>query len=219
MYGPQILARSLNEPRPDREYGNLWQYHPRSDRHSKIACWAILFDLLQSCKPLVEQIKAGNIGFGINHEMRDFRTGRKKDLDLVVCTQSPSEEKRDRTSLRSLAEKYEIKLAPNEQSILEAMPMFYETSVGEVHVALEAKACMTEHGKARPRLYDELSSSHLTIHGSSGFAIAAGFVMVNISERFISPGRNKFVVREHAPNYNSHNQPRIVQRFVCNFLT
>ena len=70
-------------------------------------------------------------------------------------------------------------------------------------MALEAKACMTEFGKARPRLYDELNSSHLTIHGDTNSAIAAGFALVNAAESFVSPLRNPWPLG---------SQPTIVNR-------
>ena len=46
---------------------------------------------------------------------------------------------------------------------------------------------MTAHGKALPRLHDELNSSHLTIHGASDYAIAAAFALVNAAATFVSP--------------------------------
>jgi hypothetical protein len=60
-----------------------------------------------------------------------------------------------------------------------------------VLLALEAKATMTEHTKAGPRLYDELNSSHQIVHASSSKALSVGFFMVNASKTFISPDRNK----------------------------
>jgi hypothetical protein len=66
---------------------------------------------------------------------------------------------------------------------------------------------MTEHMKARPRLYDELNSSHLTIHGSAEQAIAAGFVMINASNTFISPDRNKRPIGPSGPQITYHKQP------------
>jgi hypothetical protein len=41
-----ILVRTLSTPVPIGPSKTPWQYHSRSDRHSKIACWGILFDLL-----------------------------------------------------------------------------------------------------------------------------------------------------------------------------
>jgi hypothetical protein len=74
-------------------------------------------------------------------------------------------------------------------------------------MALEAKAAMTAHQRALPRLYDELNSSHLTVHGATDQAIAAGFVMVNAAARYLSPDLNKGN-RAVAPQWSAHAQPR-----------
>ncbi|GAA4633084.1 hypothetical protein GCM10023196_069200 [Actinoallomurus vinaceus] len=50
---------------------------------------------------------------------------------------------------------------------------------------------MTEHVKALPRLFDELASSQQVVHADTEDAIAVGFAIVNASETFISPDRNK----------------------------
>jgi hypothetical protein len=78
-------------------------------------------------------------------------------------------------------------------------------------MALEAKACMTEFGKARPRLYDELNSSHLTIHGDTDSAIAAGFLLLNVAETFVSPIRNPWTLGSLPTRVSTHNQPRDAQ--------
>jgi hypothetical protein len=57
-------------------------------------------------------------------------------------------------------------------------------------VALEAKAAMTALVRAKPRLYDELNSSHLTVRGASRGALAVGLVVVNASPTFVSPDLN-----------------------------
>jgi hypothetical protein len=69
---------------------------------------------------------------------------------------------------------------------------------------------MTAHQRALPRLYDELNSSHLTVHGATDEAIAAGFAMVNVSTRYLSPDLNKRN-RKNEPEWSSHNQPRDAQ--------
>lgn len=66
---------------------------------------------------------------------------------------------------------------------------------------------MTEHGKARPRLYDELNSSHQITHSSSNQALAVGFVMVNAAEEFLSPGRNQELAHGAPEVVNHHRQP------------
>ena len=208
MYGLDILVRSLSVPAVRDRRGNVWQYHSRSDHHSKIACWAILFDLLRTCRLLATHAQTRGIVFGINHEMRDFRMNRKKDLDLVLCTPRSARGRRRPYTLRSLGEKYGVVLSKEEQRILEGLPELVEGPVGAVHLALEAKACMTAHVRAQPRLYDELNSSQLTIHGASDIAIAAGFVMVNMAKEFISTDLNKHDLRKAAPEVSVHQQPQ-----------
>lgn len=74
-------------------------------------------------------------------------------------------------------------------------------------MALEAKACMTAHQRALPRLYDELNSSHLTVHGATDQAIAVGFGMVNVAERYFSPNLNKKNFSTD-PEWSPHRQAR-----------
>lgn len=217
MYGPNILARTLSVPRVKDRYGNSWQYHSRSDDHSKVACWGLLFDLLIHSKHLVEHAAAGNIGFGINHEMRDFRSNRSKYLDLVVCTPGGGP-RSDLPSFHELPDQYRIALTAEERSQLQKLPRLNGVSVGSVHLALEAKAAMTEHVKALPRLFDELNSSHLAIHGSADFTIAAGFAVVNIAATFISPGLNKKILKGADAAISRHVQPKAAQRTVAKLV-
>jgi hypothetical protein len=205
VHGPEILVRSLSVPAV-RQKGtqHLWQYHPRSDRHSKIACWGILFDLLQHSSVLRQHIADGRVAFGVNHEMSDFRVNRQKRLDLVVCT--PREGGAGRT-LADLTSSYQIDLSRQEQAILDTLPSTREAPVGAVRIALEAKACMTAHVRALPRLYDELNSSHLTVHGAANHAVAIGLSMINFSDEFLSPDINKADPALVRPTISQHRQP------------
>ena len=158
---------------------------------------------------------AGKIGFGINHEMRDFKTGRKKNLDLVICTPgSVNGGKKKKPSFAELVKVYDIELTGNQQTVLAGLPPLPNVPVGSVHVALEAKAAMTAHIRALPRLYDELNSSHLAIHGAADFAIATGFVVVNFAATFISPKMNPTKRRTAAFEINTHNQPNDTTRTI-----
>lgn len=206
MHGPAILVRTLSKSDRHDRFGNDWQYHSRSDHHSKVACWGIVFDLLRSSPLLRRHVGAGLVHFGINHEMRDFVHDRKKNLDLVLCTASSEKAKASKT-LASLAEDYDIILSETEKADLDKLPALGRASVGAVLMALEAKACMTAHQRALPRLYDELNSSHLTVHGATDQAIAAGFAMVNIAPRYLSPDLNK-KNRQTDPEWSVHRQPR-----------
>lgn len=209
--GDEILVRTMSTPTV-RAGGRAWTYDSRSDHHSKVACWGIIFDLLRSSAVIRRHATDGKIAFGVNHPFRDFRTNKPKKLDLVICRPAlePWKKARKPHTLVSLAKQYSITLTKAERGELDGLPPLHEGLVGNVLVALEAKACMTEHQKAQPRLYDELNSSHRIVHGENDQAIAAGFVMVNIAKRFISSDRNSG--REpHDFEWNEHPQPRFVQ--------
>lgn len=65
--------------------GTEWQYHSRSDRHSKVACWGVLSDLLATSALLRDHVSDGKVVFGVNHSMHDFVNDQRKDLDLVIA--------------------------------------------------------------------------------------------------------------------------------------
>jgi hypothetical protein len=163
-----------------------------------------MFDLLQETPLLREHAADSRVVFGLNHEMRDWRDQRTKALDLVVSR--PAGEERGQP-LSSLVDAYDLKLSDEERARLEGLPPLLEGPVGAVLLALEAKACMTAFSKARPRLYDELNSSHLTIHGDTDQAIAAGVAMVNAADEFVSPSYNRLGVDEPEPRLSPHRQP------------
>jgi hypothetical protein len=213
MDGPEILARSMSTPRVTDKLGNQWQYHSRSDQHSKVACWALLFDLLQHCPLLKQHAAEKKVGFGINHEMRDFKNNRSKYLDLVICTPG-TQSGNEKLTFNDLTKHYHVDLTAAQESQLATYPTLHCVPVGSVHLALEAKAAMTEHIKALPRLFDELNSSHLAIHGSADFAIAAGFAIVNYAATFISSDRNKVALKGHAPTITKHTQPKATERTI-----
>lgn len=208
MDGERILVRSLSFAEVEDSYHNIWQYHPQSDRHSKIACWAIMFDLLEECALLRHHVAEGRVAYGINHSMIDFTSNRKKDLDLVVCMPRADAEPSDGKTFAELADHYGIHLTPDELERLSALPVLVQKPVGDVLVALEAKAAMTKHTGAGPRFYDELTSAWQCINGSSPHALAIGYGIVNASERFVSPKQNKFKIGSRPRVTNTEKQPR-----------
>jgi hypothetical protein len=171
-----------------------------------------LFDLLLSSELLREHAAAGSIAFGINHELRDHTNGRRKSLDLVVCRPAVSEtaegsRPRREVTFANLAGTYGLVLTDDERERLAALPVLRQRPVASTLIALEAKAAMTEFGKARPRLYDELESSHVVVHGDTDSAIAVGLAMVNGADRFISPTKNPCIVWGAPRIESAHDQP------------
>jgi hypothetical protein len=209
VFDLQTFCRTISRPTRVDEYGNVWQYHSRSDHHSKIACCLIMLSLLRRSTLLARHASEGKIAFGINHEMRVFSTNRKKNLDLVVC--SPAAHGSVRSyDLRDLCSHARLELTAEEEAVFLTLPVLSRAPVGNVLIALEAKACMTAHQKALPRLFDELNSSHATVHGASENAIAVGFVCINASDSFVSPDRNRFPLALGA-RISRHTQPRAVE--------
>ncbi len=210
MDGPSIIVASMSVPQRRGKKPRMnqpdtrprWQYHSRSDLHSKAACWAVLFDLLQQSALMRKHATQGKIIFGVNHKLTDWRTNKEKDLDPVIARPDGSPTAQ---TLVDLATKYHIVLDSAQQAKLAAMPPIYRAPVGAVLVALEAKAAMTEHVKALPRFYDELNSSHQIVHGASNQALAVGLAMVNAGSTFVSPDRNKTPGARLL--VSKHNQP------------
>jgi hypothetical protein len=203
--GPEIIARTLSVVRPFGPSKQMLQYHSRSDHHSKLCCWAIAFDLLTTSSLLRQHVADGKVCIGVNHTMVDFKTSRKKDLDLVIAKPAADYKVATHTvTLAEIGESIGVVLTPEEQAAFAALPPIERQPVGSVLVALEAKACATEHKKSESRMFDELNSSQATIHGAADQAVAVGLAVVNIADTFISPGRQgagqPLVV-------NKHNQP------------
>jgi hypothetical protein len=208
MIGPRVLIDGLAERLVRDQHGNLWQYFSRSDRHSKLACWGIAFDLLSNSALLRRHVADGRVVLGVNHRMRDYATGRAKNLDLVLARPDGPAKK---WTFADLADRYMIELNEADQAALAKLPPVPMAPVGAVLVALEAKAAMTAHIRALPRLYDELNSSHLCVHGASKQALAIGFVMVNASPTFVSGDLNRRPLEEGAV-VSTEPQPKSLMR-------
>jgi hypothetical protein len=165
-------------------------------------------------RTLRQHVASGKIVMGINHQMTDFATRRKKDLDLVLARPASSNGTLP-DSFVGLARRYGIVLTDEESELLHQLPILPLHTVGAVVVALEAKACMTAHVKSLPRLYDELNSSHLCVHGASRQALAIGLVQVNNSDEFASPIRNDFRVTKQNRIWSRHHQPEDTRRVLA----
>ena len=157
---------------------------------------------------LSRHVSQGKVAFGINHRMRDFQHDREKDLDLVICRRSQPRTQSGLGSFAEMVEAYEIVLGEEEHRMLMDLPEVQLTGVQTALVALEAKAAFTEFGKARPRLYDELNSSHLTIHGDTDQAIAVGLAMIDAAGSFVSPLRNPWSLGTNPTVVNKRRQPQ-----------
>lgn len=201
MQGPAILAQTLTVPAKTRTASpEHWQYHSRGARHSLTACWGVLFDLLANSALLRRHVETGTVVFGLDHKMQDYAANRAKNLDLVIARPHDAgwTAKREPRRFSELPDRYDMVLTLDQQALLAGLPDPIEGAVGAVHLALEAKACMTAFAKSYPRFYDELNSSHAVIHGASNRALAVGLAIINVADEFVSPVGKR----------NRHTQPR-----------
>lgn len=209
MKGPTILARSMSVATQRGSSERAWQYHSRSDTHSKIACWTLLFDLLNECDVFRRDAAAGLVGFGINHVMVGPIS---KTLDLVVTRITPGRSRGGRKTFAELAQVYGIVLDEQESLLLAALPTIEgeirRQDVSEVTIALEAKACMTEHGKSLPRLHAEILATGYLAKRAQPRCITVSYSLVNAATSFRTPsdtGKGKT---------NVHKQPTDTRKVV-----
>lgn len=207
MRGPAILARTMSIATRRGSSSRAWQYHSRSDNHSKLACWTLLFDLMLECDALRRAAKQGRIGFGINHVM----VGPiNKTLDLVVTLVPPGRRAGSRRSFADLAEVFGVSLDDGERSRLASLPRLEEdraSDISEVAIALEAKACMTEHVKSLPRLHAEILATGYLARRASPRSIVVSYSLVNAAASFVTPSGS-------GDKINSHSQPTDARRVV-----
>lgn len=171
----------------DKKHGRkVYRYHPRSDEHSKTLCRMVMDDLLIACPLLAEHAGSRIIVGEINAEFT-FANGKVKNLDLALGT-------------------------PADPVVEPVVPTpIMSGRIASLRISMEAKQCMTEHSKTKPRIFDELSSSHEIVHQGDPQAIAAGIVVVNVADRFASPLRQE---KDGPLNFTAHRQPTVTESMV-----
>lgn len=176
-----------NHTANDKKHGRkVYRYHPRSDEHSKTLCRMVLEDLLGACPLLALHAKSRAIVGEINAEYT-FGNGKTKNLDLAI------------------GQPADLVVEPVVQTPI------MSGRIGRLRIAMEAKQCMTEHSKTKPRIFDELSSSHEIVHQGDSLAIAAGIVVVNIAEKFASPLRQE---KDGPLVFTTHRQPAVTDSMI-----
>jgi hypothetical protein len=185
---PERFAEWMNQNRKTDKFGRVYLYHSRSDAHSVRLAGEILQDLIDSCELLRAQARRGVVGYGINLKHK-WPTGKEKAMDLAFgLPEGPT------------ARSQEIAGVPRAKRF------------HKVYLSCELKATMTEHVKSKPRVFDELGSSHEIVHQGDGSAIAAGVTVVNIAPTFVSPLRNQSA---DAPlEVSIHDQPHDAEHMV-----
>lgn len=207
MRGPEILANTMSVPSVRGPSSARWQYHSRSDRHSKVACWTMMFDLLLECDAIHTRAREGRVGFGINHVM----VGPiNKTLDLVITVAQSERRKARRRTFADLVDVYEIVLDKSDRARLKSLPLVEEDppdDVSEVAIAMEAKACMTDHVGAIPRLHAEILATGYLAKRAAPHCISVSYTLVNAAPTFKTPSGD-------GRRTNFHSQPDDARRVV-----
>ncbi|MBX3706283.1 MAG: hypothetical protein KF911_06555 [Pseudomonadales bacterium] len=166
----------------------------------------MLFDLLENCDVFRRHAAEGRIAFGINHVM----VGPiNKTLDLVVTRQSAGRSSNAGARFSELVAKYGIVLSELERDILAQLPDLRSESdrdISEVAIALEAKACMTEHSKSLPRLHAEVLATGYLAKRAQPNCITVSYSLVNAALDFVTPSGSGRV--------NRHAQPEDARKVV-----
>lgn len=197
MLGPHILTRTLSIPTKRGPSEKAWQYHPRSDVHSKIACWTLLLDCLLECDALYADATAGNLGFAINYLM----VGPiNKTLDLVL-TRVPRSRKSStkRRTFIEVGKQFGIGLTADERAQLADLGKLSEETkddVSEVVIAVEAKACMTDHVGALPRLHAEILATGYLAKRAAPECTVISYTLVNTAPSFVSGSGEPKMMRQ-----------------------
>jgi len=218
MRGPDIIARTMSvaTTRGALRGGAAWQYHSRSDHHSKLACWALMFDLLLGCDVLRKAAADGRIAFAVNHVM----VGPiNKTLDMVVTIADPKRAKTDEATFASMADELGVRLADDDRAALRQLPSIrveHRNEIAEVVIAVEAKACMTEHVESIPRLHAEILATGYLARRAAPHCMIVSFTLVNAAEMFRSPDTSAKLTQHKQPvdalrvvEMISHAVPRV----------
>lgn len=187
MLAPEKFAKWMTNHSHTDQYGT-WHYHPRSDEHSKALAKMVVSDLLDRCQVLRDQAARGEVAYGVNLRYTWPSTNKAKTLDLAIGVP-----------------------ATPPQMVMGDIAIPKVSLLRHVLLSCEAKAVMTEHVKSKPRVFDELSSSHEIVHSGDQNAIAAGITVVNIADTFISPTRQKIPGQLIV---SKHRQPHVAAAMI-----
>ena len=192
------------------------QYDSRSDLHSKVACWCLLFDLLEHARngpggpyQLWQDVSDGRLGFRTNHKL--IGTTLSKKLDLVVCEVAPTAPLG--RHFVDIASELDIRIEDaSDKALFQSLrsAKFHEVGpdhVGNARIVVEAKAAMSDLVGAMPRLYGEILASGFVARDAQDARgtpkmVMASLNLVNTSLDFLASTNGKM----------RHNGPGDAQR-------
>jgi hypothetical protein len=190
LFGPEILTRTLSAGAPIGPPPNIWQYHPRSDRHSAVACWGIVFDLLASNESFRSRVANGELGYATRHKMRDAVSGITHPLPVVLGFGSPSENSVD---FATMGKVLNVQLTKPERALLDGFPPLPGLQIRSVVFAATSRASMTSIAGSTTRLFDSMDATRTAALGDCPSTILVGHLLCNAAVECFSPLENRVV--------------------------
>lgn len=153
------------------DFLNRQLYHPRSDAHSNALCQFVLEDLITACPLLAHRAARGEIV-------------ASRNLTQIVGHDTWN---------------IDLALGPPAKSVLAPEPgtRIRHERPAIIHMAMEAKGVMTEHGKARRNRLRDFHAFHEHAHRYDSRTVAVAVLAVNASRLFWSPTRAQHDITEH----------------------
>lgn len=160
-------------------------YHPRTSKHSDFQSRIIIRDLVAQCPLIARRAASGEMVAKLRHHQQVGHADWVIDIAMGTCAGTPK--------------LLELETEPGVAPITMAPPVI-------IQIAIELKSIWTEHGKARLNRLRDFNSFHGYAHLYSQNTVAAAFLVVNSSERFWSPLRNKDDITVHGTAKKSSRQ-------------
>jgi hypothetical protein len=152
-------------------------YHPRTAKHSDFQSLIIIHDLVAQCPLIARRAASGELVAKLRHHQQVGHADWVVDIAMGTAAGVPKPPTANPDGLVTPT----ISMVP---------PVI-------IQIAIELKSIWTEHGKARLNRLRDFNSFHGYAHQYSQNTIAAGFLLVNSSERFWSPLRRNDDITVH----------------------
>lgn len=146
-------------------------YHPRSSRHSDFQSALIIRELVTQCPLLQRRAQAGEIVANLRHHQQVGHADWVIDIAIGTAAGLP--------------------MPPVGGALITFAPPVI------IQIAIELKAILTEHGKARKNRLRDFNSFHGYAHQYNPDIVAAAFLLVNSAPRFYSPLRDDADITTH----------------------
>lgn len=169
-YGDERIVEWLQEPR-EWTYERNVPYHPRSNKHGEAQCQYFVDDLIHESEAIADAVANGEIVYQTDYDVGNPR-GLGWNVDLVLGPPSG-----------------DVQQPVNDEPV--------RATPGDVWLAADAKAILTEHQKARRNRQRDINSFADILHSHFEESLTCGILLINSADKFDSPTRDLDDLTEH----------------------